>query len=232
MSIIAPGRMRIPQLAVTNRTLTANDISTDEDGVETGKVRTDLTGAIVYFTVTDENDVVVLQKISTDSLQIEIHADQVTEATKGTAIVHFYRADTAPLTAGGDYTFDSWVKTQDGREEPIVDCGKFIVDKSKTDILNSPVPDLPTSPGSQTPQQRAFKYTLLATSDSHTITIPGTGMVDANYCIMAHIEDRNGGLGAVLETPTAQRTTTQFQLECSGAMTLGAVINFILKDSA
>jgi len=228
MSITAPGRMRIPQWAVTNRTVTANDISVDDDGVETGSVRTSLTGAVVYYTVEDADGNVVIQKISTDPTQIEIHADQVTEATKGTALVKFLRADTAPLIAGGDYTFDCWVKTADGREEPIVDCGKFIVAKSKTDILNSPVPDLPQSPGAQTPQQRCFLHTWSATGTSDAVTLPGSAaMVNINYGVFPVVED---GAAVAFAVASGSRTTTGFTLTASASLNQNDTVVIWLRD--
>lgn len=132
MSGKSSGRLKIPQWAITDRTVTAWDIVRDVFDVETSRSRTDLTTATVYFTVRDDDDVVVIQKDSDTIIEIEI-LNQLVDATKGQARIYFVEADTSTLTVGATYWFDCWVKV-DGREQPIVDRGKFIVCESVTRI--------------------------------------------------------------------------------------------------
>ena len=157
MAFKAPGRMRIPQWAIVNRLLTAENVTFDQYGKEVAnsRVRTDLTGGIVYFTVRDNDGNIVIQKDSTNAAEIELKS-QVVEATKGQATVHFVYADTAPLSSDPTtkYWFDSWAMLANGLEEPIVDRGRFYVDKSATHIAAGPAPALPTYPAAQTPQER------------------------------------------------------------------------------
>ena len=60
--------------------------------------------------------------------------------------------------------------------------------------------------------------------------IPG-GMFDGSYSISAHLEDRAGGPFVLFETPTANRTSIEFTLECSDDLASGAIVNFILRDA-
>ena len=66
-------------------------------------------------------------RVSSDSAQIEIHADQVTESTKGTAILKLLGPDTTALTVGTVYWYDVWCLYSDARFEPIVKKSRFHV---------------------------------------------------------------------------------------------------------
>jgi len=225
------GRLRVPQWSIFNQPLLAETITYNQYGVETARVVTDLTGAIVYFTVRDESDVIVIQKDSTNVAEIEIAAP----ATSGQATLKFVYADTAPLSNDPttQYWFDFWVKTAAGIEEPIVKRGRFYVDESVTHIALGPAPSLPTYPAAQTEQARSFKWTAPSTGDLFTVTIPGTGMLDTVYTIApGYATIPIGGSWAALYMPEASRTTTTFVLETSSPIIIGTVIDFLLRDVA
>jgi len=234
MAFKAPGKLRIPQWSIVNRLITAEDVTFNQYGSEVSRGRTDLTGGVVYFTVRDENDVIVLQKDSTVTAEIE-HKNQLVAATTGQATLKFVYADTAPLSSDPKtkYWFDIWVMTADGREEPIVDRGRFYVDRSATHIALGPAPALPTYPAAQNQQERSFKWTAPTTGDTFTITIPGTGMVDTVYTIpqpgFATIP--SGGSWTPTHCPETQRTSTTFQLLCNSAILAGTVLDFQLRDA-
>lgn len=138
MSFKSPGLLRIPQWAVVSRVVTSNDVVYDENGVEESRSRTDLTGATIYFTVKDASGTAVIQKSSVDVNEIEI-LDQGVEATLGQARIKFVEADTATLSTTTQYFFDVWVSTAGALiEEPIIDYGRFFVDKSATRISVAP----------------------------------------------------------------------------------------------
>lgn len=234
MAFKAPGKLRIPQWSIVNRLITAEDITFDQYGAEVSRGRTDLTGGVVYFTVRDANDVIVMQKDSTNTAEIE-HKNQIVAATTGQATLKFVRADTAPLSSDPavKYWFDIWVMTADGREEPIVDRGRFYVDRSATNIELGPAPSLPTYPAAQTPQERSFVWSWSATGSSDTVNIPGTGMVDSDYVVAATIEDvPSGGAVTVLTAPSSGRSTTTLQLVGAGSLLIGTTIGLILRDRA
>lgn len=233
----APGKMRIPQWSIIDRLLTAEDVTYDQYGREVAgsRVRTDLTGGVIYFTVTDDDGTIVIQKDSTDVAEIEIK-DQLVAATKGQATVHFVYADTAPLNNDPKfkYWFDAWVMLPSGIEEPIVDRGRFYVDRSVTHIAGGPAPALPTYPAPQTPQERSFLWTWSATGTTDVVTIPSGGaMVDTGYGAHLTIEDvPTLGSVAVLHAPSAGRTTTAFTIIASGPILIGTTVNIFLRDRA
>ncbi len=132
MSGKSPGRLQIPQWAVVSRTVTAWDIARDEYDAETGRTRTDLTTAIIYFTVKNAAGTIVIAKDSNTPAEITI-LSQLVAATKGQAKIYFLEADTSALVVGTDYWFDCWVAV-DGKEEPIVDRGLFTICESITQI--------------------------------------------------------------------------------------------------
>ena len=232
MSFRAPGLLRIPQWSIVNRLVTAEDVTFDQYGVQQSRVRTDLTGGVVYLTVRDDDGTVVIQKDSSVVSEIEIK-NQGVAATKGQATIKFVEADTAPLTPGAKYWFDIWAKTADGREEPIVDRGRFHVDRSTTHISEGPAPSLPAYPASQTPQLRSFKWVAPAGGDSFTVTIPGSGMVDATYIVVGTYSTIPvGGAWAAIYCPETSRTVAAFGLETSAPILAGTVIDFILRDVA
>ncbi len=229
-----PGRLRIPQWAITTRLVTASDVTYDENDVFVSEVRTNLDGGVVYFTVRDEDGTIVMQKDSTNVAEIE-HRNQAVAATEGQADIKFVEADTAPLSSDPSvkYWFDCWARTVDGREEPIVDRGRFYVHKSTTHISAGPAPSLPSYPATQTPQERSFLWTWSATGDTNTVTIPGVGMVDTTYVVQAIIEDiPSGGSASVITSPSSGRTTTTFTLLAAGALLAGTTISIITRDRA
>jgi hypothetical protein len=235
MAFKSPGRIRIPQWSIVNRLLTAETVTFDQYGVEVdgSRVRTDLTGGIVYFTVRDDDGNIVIQKDSTDAAEIELK-NQVVAATTGQATVHFVYADTAPLSSlpSAKYWFDAWVTLSDGTEEPIVDRGRFYVDESVTHSALGPAPGLPTYPAAQTPQHRSFKFTVPTTGDFWTVTIPSDGMVDAVYCIagwISHLPDAESNV-AILYDLEADRTTTDFVLRASGDLEAGTIVDIEIRD--
>lgn len=227
----APGLLRIPQWSIVNRLVTAQDISFDINGVETARVRTNLDNGVVYLTVRDASGTIVLQKDSTNSAEIE-HKNQLIAELEGQATIKFVEADTAPLQAGAVYWFDVWVKHSDGREEPIVDSGRFYVDVSQTHISEGPAPSLPTFPASQTPQFQNFKWTATAVITAHTVTIPNGGMVDATYTVTATLNTIAGGTFPLVAAPDSARTATTFPITTSAALTVGDTIDFQVRDSS
>lgn len=227
MTVKSPGRLRIPQWSIVNRLVTAYDITLDENGVETSRSRTDLTGGYVYFTVRDEYDNIVIQKSSWDTAEIE-HLTQ-SGTTIGQARIKFVEADTGALTIGGEYYFDVWVQTSDGREEPIVDRGKFYVDKSVTYIPGGPAPTIPSYPAPQTAQERSFLHTWSETGTSDAVTIPGGGaMVDANYIVIAMVKD---GSPVSFTAASGSQTDTGFVLQASGPLNINDTVGIILRDA-
>lgn len=92
--------LRIIQGAVRNYDLFSYDVTVDENGVETGRVRSDLTGAVVTATFERADGSDLFTKVSSVAAEIEIHADQVAEATKGSMILKFVAADTSTLGVG------------------------------------------------------------------------------------------------------------------------------------
>ena len=230
MSSKSSGRLKIPQWAIVSRTVTAFDIATDEYDVETGRTRTDLTGAVVHFTVRDAAGVIVIQKTSADPLEILI-LDQTDAATKGQSKIFFLEDDTGALLVDGEYWFDCWAANGTS-EEPIVDRGRFFVCESVTHISVGVAPSIPTYPSPQLSQERSFKWTAPSDGDDFTITIPGTGMVDGTYCVTAEYSFiPDPVVWASRYFPEASRTATQFQLLTSSNILTGTVVDFILRDS-
>jgi hypothetical protein len=230
MGFRAPGLLRIPQWSIVNRLVTAQDVSYDINGVETGRIRTDLTGGVVHLTVRDANGTIVIQKDSTNIAEIELK-DQVSLTTRGQAVIKFVESDTAPLLSTAQYTFDIWAATSDGREEPIVDRGRFVVDASVTHISAGPAPNLPTFPASQTPQERSFRFVAPGAGSAFTVAIPAPGMVDNSYTVHATLNTIVGAL-PVIACPDAGRTTTQLDLATSIPLAIGDTIDFLLRDRA
>jgi hypothetical protein len=216
--------------------ITAEDVSYDENDVETGRVRTNLTGGIVYLTVEDADGNIVIQKDSTNIAEIVLRDQTPGSDTEGQSDVYFVEADTAPLSSDpiDKYWFDCWTATLDGREEPIVDRGRFFVDKSTTHISAGPAPAIPTFPASQSPQERSFKFTIPTLGTFWTVTFPGTGMVNATYCIEPHISDLPLATSpvAVLYDLVADRTATDFILRSSGPLEAGTIIDIHARDVA
>lgn len=232
MTFKSPGKLRIPQWSTVTRLLTAEDVTLNEFGVVTNRVRTDFTGGIVYCTVRDDNGVIVIQKDSTDSSQIEV-LDQLVAATQGQARIKFIYVDTAPLSNDPrvKYWFDAWVWTADNRREPIIDRGRFYVDRSSTNIPEGPTPNLPTFPASQSQQTRSFKWTAPATGDVFTVTIPGVGMVDDTYTVAAMYSNiPAGGSWAGMYAPELARTQTTFELQTTAPILVGTVVDILVRD--
>jgi len=233
MTFKAPGRLSVPQWGVVNRLLTAENVTFDQYGKEVAgsRTRTDLTGGIVYFTVRDDDGNIVIQKDSTDAAEIELK-NQVAEATKGQAVVHFVYDDTAPLITdlGQKYWFDAWALLPSGLKEPIVDRGRFFVEKSVTHIDAGPAPSLPTYPAPQVTQERSFNWSAPSAVTTYTITVPDDGMVDAVYGVWATFENVVGSTPTSYKVPSSTRTATQFDIEFDTALAIGDTVNFFLRD--
>jgi len=228
MSLRTPGLIRIPQWAIVNRLLTAQDVAFGADNVEISRVRTNLTGAVVHFTVRDENGTIVIQKDSTDITQIEIK-NQALAALEGQYNVKFVEADTAPLSTTAIYWFDSWAATSDGFEEPVIDTGRFFVDKSQTHISEGPAPSLPTYPASQTERLQSFQWVVTSTGTSHTVTIP-TAMVNSTYIATVTPNTIAGATFPICVCPESGRTTTTFPMSTSISITAGDTLDFLVRD--
>ena len=173
---------------------------------------------------------IVIDKNSGNPSQILINPDQVNEITKGTAVMEIVGGDTAELELG-EYLWDYWVH-KGGRVKRMVKKSKFFIEDGVYEPTVTAPPPTAGTPASQTQQTRSFKFTVLVAGTSFAIPIPGSGMVDGTYVVMAHLEDRAGGANdVVFETPTASRIAAQFTLECSDTLEIGAVVNFILRDA-
>lgn len=229
-----PGEIRIPQYAVVTRLLTSDDVAYLETAVEdtAARARTNLTDGVVYFTVIDDDGNVVIQKTSADTNQIEIR-NQVVSDTRGQAVVKFTRDDTAALTPGAKYWCDAWVYHTDGTQEPIVDFGRFHVDRSATDIVGGPAPSLPDQTASQQPQEKNWKWTAPTGDSSFTVTIPDGGMVNGNYTLQFQISTLpGGGSWTPMIAPEASRTALQFTLETNSPILAGTVVDFHARNSS
>lgn len=117
----------VPQGVVRNYTLYSSDVELDELDSETSRARSSLAGATITMKVRNAADVVQFTKVSSDSAQIEIHGDQVTETTKGTALLKLLGVDSTALTVGEEYWYDVWCLYADTRYEPIVKKSRFHV---------------------------------------------------------------------------------------------------------
>lgn len=229
MSATSSGRLSIPHWGVVSRVVTALDITTNEFDVETSRTRSDLTNAVIYFTVRDSAGTVVIEKTSANAAEI-LKLDQGAPETMGQARVYFVADDTSPLIAGANYWFDCWA-SEPGNQEPIVDRGKFIVLESVTDIANSPAPYYPGSPAPQTVQARSFRWVVPTDGDDFTVTIPGVGMLNAAYHVgVTFVALPVGGAAAVCLVDETVQTTTTFNLKTSGVITAGTVFTFYLRD--
>lgn len=91
----------------------------------------DLTGAILYFTVKIKasDQYPVIQKISTDSTQIEIP-----NPTDGKAKVYLRSSDTAGLLPRR-YVYDIWVSLEDGTRYVVVPTNILEVKPGVTTLL-------------------------------------------------------------------------------------------------
>jgi hypothetical protein len=132
-NLIVTRDLKIPQGAARNYTLTAYDVTLDEEGNEVSRARTDLTGATVSFRVTlDSDDVTVILKTSADSNEIEIATDQTAGQpqatdTRGQATLKLVSTDTSGMDPDLAYIYDVWVELTDGRADTIIDRSKFTV---------------------------------------------------------------------------------------------------------
>jgi hypothetical protein len=85
---------------------------------------------------------------------------------------------------------------------------------------------------SQNSSEQSFQYTTTSSTDSYTVTIP-KAMVDTSYVVEATISTLgSGGSYALLKAANSGRTTTQFTLDCSGALATGTIIDIIVRDRA
>lgn len=123
--------IRIVRSSVREYDLYSYDATTDETGseVESSRVRSDLTGAVLTFTVELADGTVVFTKSSTAVAEIAIHADQATELTKGSAILKFVAADTSALDPSTEYWHHTFCVYSDGREERIIKRSRFFVER-------------------------------------------------------------------------------------------------------
>lgn len=226
--------IRIPQRATRDYLFTAWDIAYDNTGAESGRTASDLTGSYIYFAVRDSSDVLVIEKNSTLASQIEIESDQTPgSTTRGQGTLKLVGSDTSGLTVGAVYYYDIWVQHGDGRIDTIVDKSRFIVCDGIVEVDVGPPAAVPGNPASQSDQFRSFKWTVVATAATFTVTMPGNGMVDATYCVSPTISFiPSGGVAALIVCPETGRTSTTFPVNASAPLLTGTIIDFIVRDSA
>lgn len=130
-SLLTDMPIRITQGEVVEYDLFSYDATVDENGSEVAasRVRSDLTTAVITTTIERADGTDVFTKVSTDSAQIEINADQVDEITKGSAILKFLAADTSGLEPGTIYWHHTFCVYADGREARIIKRSRFYVDR-------------------------------------------------------------------------------------------------------
>jgi len=103
---------------------------TDNDGNPV-----DLTGATLYFTVKDglsATAITILTKTSASSAQIAIQ-NQLVPATKGMALIYLVPTDTA-TQAPGQYYYDAWLKTVDGKKVDLLPPSTFEIRAAVTTV--------------------------------------------------------------------------------------------------
>jgi len=120
--------LRIAQYEDKDFDLYAYDVPTDENGAEGAWTRMDLTGTTLTFQVKDAAGNTLITKTSTTPAEITINADQVTLATKGTAILSLVRADTSSMVVGTVYYYDLWVLTSAGKWRRLIKKSLFHVE--------------------------------------------------------------------------------------------------------
>ena len=81
----------------------------------------------------------------------------------------------------------------------------------------------------QNSSEQSFQYTTASATTSYTITIP-KAMADTTYVVTCNISTLPSGSAVHLMPLNTGRTTTTFTLSCSGALPIGAVIDFIVRD--
>jgi hypothetical protein len=173
---------------------------------------------------------IVINKQSSITSQIEIHADQVTESTKGTAILKLVGVDTSGLVVGSTYYYDIWVH-KGGGKKPIVTKSKFHVTDGVYEPAVGPPSASPADPAVQAEQERSFQYTTVADGDSFTVSIPGSGMVDSSYVGFVDITTiPGGGSYSPNYIDNASKTPTQFDIKTSAIVLTGTVFDIFLRD--
>lgn len=149
----ATGTIDLPQWAVTRRFVYSDDVDFNPYAEEQSSADTDLSGATIYFTVRNKKThEVVISKSSGDINEIEV----LPPATAGGIAIKFVESDTVNLHYSENYYFDVWGDIGDGRIEPIVDRGRFLLRRSATRISQTGVTTLPgpSTPALTTPIRR------------------------------------------------------------------------------
>ncbi len=123
--------IRIVRGAIREYDLFSYDATVDEEGSEitASRARSDLTSAVITATFERADETLLFTKVSSDTAQIEIHADQVTAATKGSAILKFIAADTSALVPGTEFWYYIDAVYADGRDDRLVKRSRFHVDR-------------------------------------------------------------------------------------------------------
>lgn len=132
LNLLEDTPIRVVKGEVFNFDLAIYDVELDENDSETEgtRERSDLLSAVITHRVELADGTEVFSKVSTDSDQIEINADQVTATTKGTALIKYLAADTATL----DETVVRWHFTTcvfndgSGRTRRVIQRSRFYVD--------------------------------------------------------------------------------------------------------
>lgn len=135
--------IRIAQRAAVNYTLTVNEVTVDNEGVQTSVAAFNLTGATVVFTVASRANAALIVKSSTVSAQLEILTQS--GATLGQATLKFIGADTASLVVGTPYFYDCWVYKVDAQVVQVIPVRTFRV-LAQVGTPDTTPPAAPVSP--------------------------------------------------------------------------------------
>ncbi len=124
--------IRIVKGDVFNYVLVVYDVTLDENDseVEGSRVRSDLTNAVITHTVELADGTDIFTKVSTDTNEIEINPDQVSDLTKGTALIKYVAGDTSGLDVSVIRYHHTRCVFNDGtgRDRRIVKRSRFYVD--------------------------------------------------------------------------------------------------------
>lgn len=171
----------------------------------------------------------IIVKNSSDAAQIEIHADQVDEITKGTSILKLVGADYTGTTIGREYWQDAWVYTG-GKKKRILKRSRFYIDDGAHEPTVGVPLAVPGVPARQSQQERSFLWTVPSNGSSFTITVPAPGMLDASFIVLwSRVMIASAGFPE-LSIPSSGQTATSFDIVSDVALVSGDTFYFELRD--
>lgn len=187
----------------------------------------DLTGASAHCWVktSASAETPVIAKSSGNPGEIDILVPE----TDGQLEINFDPVDTQSLDAG-TYYYDVLVQLATGERYVVVKPSKFIVEAGIVDLAGAS-PPTPGDPAPQNEDEKSFQFTVPGDGDSWSVSVPGGGMYDGDYIVMASITTLPaGGSLALLYAPDSSKTSTGFTLESSGELLQNTVIDLLLRD--